>query len=120
MLDEVRVLVVDDLRDAAETMAAALALQGFDTRTAFDGAEALAVADDYRPHVVLLDVNMPGMDGCELSRLLRQRYGDDMVLIAMTGWDAGDERVATTFDRVDHYFRKPVDPAALRKVLSIA
>ena len=61
---------------------------------------------------------MPGgMDGRELTRLLRERYRDPMVLIAVSGSDPDDERVSQTFDNVDHYFRKPVDRAALRRLL---
>ncbi|HRL30985.1 MAG TPA: hybrid sensor histidine kinase/response regulator, partial [Ottowia sp.] len=58
-----------------------------------------------------------GMDGLELTRLLRERYGDAMVLIAVSGSDPDDERVSQTFENVDHYFRKPVDLAALRRLL---
>jgi CheY-like chemotaxis protein len=115
--DEVRVVVVDDVSDMAETLAVALELDGYSVRTASNGAQALAVIEEYKPHCVLLDIDMPGMGGCELSDRLRELYGDDVVLIAVTGWgDAGD-RVSDTFSRFDHYIRKPFDPALLRKVL---
>lgn len=62
---------------------------------------------------MLLDVSMPGgMGGRELTRLLRRRYGDAMVLIAVSGSDPDDERVSQTFEDVDHYFRKPVGPGS--------
>jgi DNA-binding response OmpR family regulator len=119
MLDELRVLVVDDVRDTAESMALALTLDGFDAKTAFDGVQALALVETYKPHVVLFDVGMPRMDGNDLSRILRERYGDEMILIAVTGRDVGDHRVLSTLERADHYFLKPVNLDALRKVLSI-
>jgi len=119
MLDELRVLVVDDVRDTAESMAVALTLDGFDAKTAFDGVQALALIEAYKPHVVLFDVGMPRMDGHELSRILRERYGDEMILIAVTGRDVNDHRVLSTLERADHYFLKPVNLDALRKVLSM-
>ena len=66
---------------------------------------------------VLLDVGMPGMDGLELVRHVRAQYGDEIVLVAVTGGDMHDERVAGTLERVDHYLRKPVDPNELTKIL---
>jgi len=115
--DEVRVVVVDDLDDAASALAMALQIDGYAVRTAHDGREALSVIAEHRPHCVMLDVNMPVIDGCELSRRLREMYGSDIVLIAMSGRDETDERVAETYGRVDHYFRKPFGLALLRKVL---
>ena len=115
--DEVRVVVVDDSDDAAETLAMALRLDGYSVWIARDGREALTVIEGCSPHCVLLDVDMPGLDGSELSKRLRERYGDDVVLIAVTGWGVEDERVARTFDCVDHYLKKPFDPVVLRKLL---
>lgn len=117
MEDEVRVVVVDDMRDAAETLSSLLEINGYRVRMAHDGDQALALIDEYRPHCVLMDINMPGMDGCELSRRLRERYVDDIVLIAVTGGSEDEKRVAETFARVDHYLRKPDYIAQLAKVL---
>ncbi len=115
--DEVRVLVVDDVFDAAEALACGLELDGYKVRIAQNGEQALALIEESVPHCVLLDVDMPGIDGAELSRRLRERHGDDLVLIAVTGWGEDDERVSQTFACVDHYLKKPVDPAELRKLL---
>lgn len=116
-VDEVRVVVVDDVADMAETLAVTLELDGYSVRTASDGAQALALIEEYRPHCVLLDIDMPGMGGVELCTHLRKLYGDDLVLIAVTGWgDAGD-RVSDAFSRFDHYIRKPFNPSLLRKIL---
>ena len=115
--DDVRVLVVDDVVDAAEVLAETLALSGYKVWIATDGAAALALVEAHQPHCVLLDIGMPGMDGNELTRTLRTRYGDDIVLIAVTGREHDDARVVDTFARVDHYLQKPVDPNLLRKLL---
>ena len=115
--DDVRVLVVDDVADAAEALAETLELSGYKVQVAADGARALALIEKQQPHCVLLDIGMPGMDGNELTRTLRTRYGDDIVLIAVTGREHDDERVSDTFARVDHYLQKPVDPEVLRKLL---
>ena len=115
--DDVRVVVVDDVVDAAEVLAETLAMSGYTVWIATDGAAALALVEAHKPHCVLLDIGMPGMDGNELTRTLRSRYGDDIVLIAVTGREEDDERVSDTFARVDHYLQKPVDPDVLRKLL---
>jgi DNA-binding response OmpR family regulator len=115
--DDVRVIVVDDIADAAEALAAALEISGYKVWVATGGSQALELIDQHRPHCVLLDVGMPGMDGYELTRQLRDRYGDDIVLIAVTGREKDDERVSGTFARVDHYLQKPVDPDVLKKLL---
>ena len=115
--EEVRVVVVDDVADAAQILAAYLELDGYKVAVASDGVEALAVVERHRPHCVLLDIHMPGGDGCELSRKLRALYGDDVVLVAVTGFDEQNQLVAETFATVDHYLRKPVDPSNLRRLL---
>ena len=117
MNDEVRVVVIDDAIDAAEALALSLEFDGYDVRTAHNGVDALALIEAYRPHCVLLDIEMPLLDGCELSRRLRERYGDEIVLIAVTGWSEDNPRVAESFVRVDHYLRKPIQQQELEKIL---
>ena len=115
--DQVRVVVVDDLEDAAAMLAYALERDGYATRIAHDGIDALAVIDDFKPHCVLFDIDMPRLDGFELSRRVRASHGDDIVLIAVTAFSAEDPRVTGAFTVADHYLRKPISPIALRKVL---
>jgi DNA-binding response OmpR family regulator len=115
--DAVRVVVVDDDHDVAEVLAAILVGNGYQVRVAHDGLVALALVEEYKPHCVLLDVHLPGIDGAELSRRLRERYGDDLILVAVTGWGETDERVSSAFGRCDHYLQKPVDVKMLSKVL---
>ncbi|MEP7302897.1 MAG: response regulator [Caldimonas sp.] len=115
--DEARVVVADDAPDVAEALAYALEADGYKVWIAHDGNEALALVELHKPHCVLFDIDMPSLDGSELSKRLREQHGDDLVLIAVTGWSDKDPRVADAFARVDHYLRKPVDPAVLRKLL---
>jgi CheY-like chemotaxis protein len=115
--DRARILVVDDVADDADAMVTLLELDGYEVRTAGDGVHALEVTAEFQPHCVLLDIGMPRMDGLELAKIMRQRFGDSIVLIAITGRSIESLRVAQTLDRVDHYLRKPVDPGQLRKVL---
>jgi DNA-binding response OmpR family regulator len=114
--DLIDVLVVDDMPDAAESMAMALELDGYRVQIAHSVPEALAAVSRSRPLCVLLDISMPGMDGLDLVKNLRSRFGDDVVLVAITGASDSQPRVAETFNLVDHYFTKPADPAELRKI----
>ena len=115
--NEVRVLVVDDLDDAAQALAMLLNVSGYSARTASDGESALAIVEEFKPHCVLLDVQMPGINGLELTRRLRARYKDDIVLVAVTGGTADDAKVAGTFELVDHYLTKPIEIEKLEKIL---
>ena len=115
--DEARVIVVDDAVDVAEAMALTLEADGYRVWVAHDGNEALDLVAKHHPHCVLFDLDMPNLDGHQLARRLREAHGDDLILVAVTGWSDKDSKVADTFARVDHYLKKPVDPAVLRKLL---
>lgn len=115
--DSVRIVVVDDVPDVADALSMQLSLDGYRVATAYDADEAIRRIEEHRPHCVLLDIGMPGMDGYELATLLRHRYKDDIVLVAVTGWSERQACVADAFAVVDHYFQKPLEPAALRKIL---
>jgi DNA-binding response OmpR family regulator len=114
----VKVVVVDDVDDAAQALATLLRLEGCDVATATTSEQAIVLIEDFQPHAVMLDVNMPGIDGYELACLLRHRYKDQIVLIAITGGSLEEARVANTFAIVDHYFQKPVDTKRLGALLS--
>src|SRR5262245_48953560 len=80
-----RVLVVDDSQDAADSLAVLLNLWGYDCRVSYDGTTALQEAMDYRPHCLLLDINMPGIDGCTVARRVRRMPElSDVQLVALT------------------------------------
>lgn len=115
--DEVRVVVVDDHLPAADAMAQSLQLDGYEARIAAGGQEALDLVARFHPHCVILDINMPGMDGCELAQRLRAAYGADLVLIAITGYGDQSQRVAQTLPLVDHFLKKPVDPVVVQRLL---
>jgi signal transduction histidine kinase/ActR/RegA family two-component response regulator len=105
-----RVLVVDDNADAATSLAMVLRTRGMALRIAHDGNEALEQTDAFMPQVVLLDIGMPGLDGYEVARRLRDdpRHAD-VVLIAITGWSRLQDRKRGRAAGFDHHFRKPVD-----------
>ena len=117
MSDEVRVVVVDDHVDGAESLAELLTFNGYCVKTAHDGIEAWELIQAFQPLCVLFDITMPGIDGAELSRRLRATYGNEMVLIAITGAPEDDEQVMETFARVDYYLQKPINLARLQVAL---
>ncbi len=113
-----RVLVVDDNRDAAESLGVLLALLGVETRTAHDCPAALAALDEFRPSAILLDIGMPEMDGDEVARRLRQHpCGRDVVLVALTGFGHERDLRGAAGGGFDHHLAKPLDLEMLRQLL---
>jgi CheY-like chemotaxis protein len=113
-----RVLVVDDNRDAAEMLGALLGAWGQRTQLAFDGRTALELGGTFQPDVVLLDLGMPHLDGYETARLLRGTgWGARSMLVAITGWGQPHDRDRSQACGFDHHLVKPVAPAALRALL---
>jgi len=114
-----RILVVDDHRDGAESMAALLALQGHEVKMAHDGEAALAAADDFRPDVILLDIGLPTLSGYDVCRQLRAApWGGDVAVIALTGWGDQDAVKKGEAAGFDHHLVKPVDEAVLIATLA--
>ncbi len=115
----VRVLVVDDNVDSAESMALLLSLDGHEVRTAFDGPGALAVAAEFHPEAVLLDIGLPGMDGYEVAKQMRNLPGlQNALMIAVTGYGQADDRARSKAAGFDHHLVKPVDPEILSALLA--
>ncbi|MCM5679713.1 PAS domain S-box protein [Schlegelella sp. S2-27] len=113
-----RVLVVDDNKDAALSLAMMLQMLGNETRTAHDGVEALSVAAGFRPEVILLDIGMPRLNGYDTARQMRQEpWGRHVLLVALTGWGQEEDRRRSREAGFDHHLVKPVDPAALERLL---
>jgi signal transduction histidine kinase/CheY-like chemotaxis protein len=113
-----RLLVVDDNQDAANSLAMLLKLQGHDARVAYSGIGALEMTKTYTPDVVLLDIGMPGMDGYEVARRMRQQVGlEGVVLAALTGWGQQEDRRRSKEAGFDHHLVKPVDVAELNRLL---
>ena len=114
-----RVLVVDDNIDAAQTMALALELFGCETQVAHTAAKALELADDLPPDVALLDIGLPDFNGYELARRLRaQPEGRAITLIAATGWGQEKDRLLALEAGFDHHLTKPIDVEQLRLLLA--
>jgi CheY-like chemotaxis protein len=114
-----RVLVVDDLQDAADSWAMMLQMMGHETRTANDGVEAVQAAAAFRPHMVLLDIGLPKMNGYEVARRIRsESWGADVVLVALTGWGQAEDKRRSLEAGFNHHLTKPIDPAALQDLLA--
>jgi CheY-like chemotaxis protein len=113
-----RVLVVDDDHDTTDSMAMLLSLNGYQPRCAYDGASALAAARSWVPDVVLLDLQMPGMDGYEVARRFRQDPGLDQVFIAcVSGHGQAVHRQRALEVGFDEHLLKPVKPEDLQTLL---
>jgi CheY-like chemotaxis protein len=113
-----RVLVVDDNKDAAESLALFLELTGHQVRTAQNGAEALEVAREFRPDAIVLDIGMPGLDGCDVARRLRGDHDlDRVVLLALTGYGGEVFRRRCLEAGFDFHLGKPADPFEVQKLL---
>jgi PAS domain S-box-containing protein len=113
-----RVLVVDDNIDAADTLATLLTTLGCEVATAFDGLQALQRADAFIPQIVLLDLGLPKMNGYDVCRALRQRYGNALGIVAMTGWGQDEDRRRSREAGFDLHLVKPVDPDVLVDALN--
>jgi DNA-binding response OmpR family regulator len=104
-----RVLVVDDNADAADSLATLLGVMGYEVRTAYDGPEAIEAADEFKPAVALLDIGLPKLSGYDIARHVRAQRGDDVLLVAITGWGQEDDRRRSREAGFDHHFTKPAD-----------
>ncbi len=114
-----RILIVDDNRDGADSLSELLNLMGNDTRTAYDGQEGVDMAEVYRPDVIVFDIGMPKLNGYEACSLIRkQPWSKDVVLIAITGWGQDKDRIRTREAGFDHHLVKPVDAEALMTILA--
>lgn len=113
------ILVVDDLEDAASALAILLRAYGAQVHLAHCGASALSAIAEHHPSVVLLDIGMPGMDGYEVARQIREQpQYDDVTLIALTGWGQDDDRRRTREVGFNYHLLKPIDIGALEDVLT--
>jgi CheY-like chemotaxis protein len=113
-----RVLVVDDNRDAADTLALLLELMGHQTRTAHDGPQALEAGADFEPEIVLLDIGLPRMNGYEVCRKLRDEpWGRAAFVVALTGWGQAEDQRNASEAGFDRHLVKPVEEEVLQKLL---
>lgn len=114
-----RILIVDDNPDVIESMSMLLEIMNIDVRTAGSGREAIELGESYRPNVVLMDIGMPGMNGLECARAMRQReWGKAANMIAVTGWGQEADIQRSLDAGFDDHLVKPMDPDALMALLS--
>jgi len=114
-----RILVVDDNRDAADSLGMLLRMIGNEIHTAYDGLEAVEAAAAFQPDVVILDIGLPRLNGYESARRIRQQEGGaDRVLIALTGWGQEEDRLRSQEAGFDHHVTKPVEFSTLKKLLA--
>jgi PAS domain S-box-containing protein len=115
-----RILVADDNVDAAESLSMMLQLCGHETRTAHDGRQALEIAREFRPDVMVLDIAMPTLGGLDLARAIRaERWGGNVLLIAASGWGHDENKQRSLDAGFDYHLVKPVELETLDKLLRI-
>jgi CheY-like chemotaxis protein len=116
-----RVLIVDDNEDGAESLALLLELGGHETHKAHDGEQAIEATERLRPDAVLLDIGLPGMNGYEVCRRIRERpWGKDVFLVALTGWGQEEDRQRSEEAGFDEHMVKPADHDVLMNLLASA
>ncbi len=116
---KIRVLVVDDNRDSANTLAMLLKISGYETQTACDGASAIESTAKFKPEVILLDIGLPDMSGYDVCKKLREQTHDPRPrIVAVTGWDADEVQNRGGDNCFDGHLAKPVDFKALQGLIA--
>ena len=111
-------LLVDDNADSTEPLSLLLQAKGHHTRVAVEGEEALSVADEFQPNCVVLDLGLPGIDGYEVARRLRDRHGTRLILVALTGWAGKEVRAKAAEAGFDYHLVKPVNWEELEHIVT--
>jgi CheY-like chemotaxis protein len=119
MIANHKILVVDDNRDAASSLAMLLRVMGNETRAAHDGLQALELAEAFRPDLIIMDIGMPKLNGYDTCRRIRDTpWGKGILLVAVTGWNQEEDRRRSKDAGFDHHIVKPIDSAALRRLIT--
>src|SRR3989442_6498279 len=113
-----RILIAEDNPDAAEMLRLMLTVMGQDVRVAWDGVQAVAMAESFEPHIALLDIGMPRMDGYEAARRIRALLGTRVVLVALTGWGQDEDVRRAREAGFDRHFTKPAEPEAFEELIA--
>jgi CheY-like chemotaxis protein len=117
-LAALRILVVDDDRDAADSLATMLSYLGATVTATYSGASAMIVAEEFKPNVALVDIGMPGIDGYEVARRLRDNASPEMSLIALSGWGSDEDKRRSLEAGFDYHLIKPPDVDALQALMA--
>jgi len=113
-----RILVVDDGKNAADILAMFFEMEGHVVQVAYDGLMAVEIAERFRPQLIVMDIGMPQMDGLEASRRIRrQAQGKEIIIIALSGLDQDDDKRSCAEAGINHHMAKPVRPDDLRAVI---
>lgn len=115
--NKIRILIVDDNEDVAYMLVRLLQVKGYLVRTAFDGEEALALVEEFRPAAIFCDVGLPGMRGYRVAKMIRQS-GNDVMLVAITGWARDEDKEESRRAGFDYHLTKPFSPSALDEILA--
>ncbi len=119
VVKRLRIIVVDDDRDAVLSLAALLQDEGHEVREVYRGSEVLHMVREFDPDVALIDIGMPGMTGYDVAREIRHVFGPGRPkLIAVTGWKKASDRIAAQIAGFDHHLPKPFEAAALLALLA--
>ena len=113
-----RILVAEDIPDAAETLRMMLDLMGHHVMVAADGVQAVALAKEFKPEIALLDIGMPRMDGYDAARAIRKQLGPDVLLVAVTGWGQEEDQRRARDAGFDHHLTKPAEPSVLERLIA--
>ncbi len=114
-----RILIVDDNRDGADSLAMLLEMMGNEVHTAHDGLEAVGAAAAFQPDVILLDIGLPKLSGYEVARRIREQQGGaNILLVALTGWGQEEDRRRSREAGFDEHMTKPLELRALKKLLA--
>jgi signal transduction histidine kinase/ActR/RegA family two-component response regulator len=113
-----RILVAEDVPDAAQMLRLMLECMGHAVRVAADGVEAVRMALEFQPQIALLDIGMPRMDGYEAARRIRKAMGEQVILVAVTGWGQDEDKRRAREAGFDHHLTKPAEPKAVERLIA--
>jgi CheY-like chemotaxis protein len=114
------ILVVDDNRDAADTLARVIRGYGYETMAVYSGEDAIRATKSFLPHLAMIDLGMPGLDGYEtVKRIRAQRDTDHIILVAVTAWSREEDKRRAYADGFDHHVAKPMSTETLEEILAL-